>query len=697
MAVTCYTVRPGPESGWITFFEIGGEPRHRGVFLILGPAATPPGEAGATARRDAQDVARRIVAAFKAARDPEPAELIGEVRRAAAAGRTPLEYGVLVTSPQRIAFLVDGRTRVLPLTAGARRRWENEAPKPGVITLCPVEPGDRYYLGRVPPEAAEGLAPSDVVERLERGGTADGALIVSVLAGEAQAAVQGPSGNAGGRSAGSSRPAATRTPAPAETEPSPGSKPPPGEFRESPPAAPAAPPDARDEPAPGAPIRVVFPEWMKDEPAVSPEPPPATGAGTTPQPPPPEDVPLAPRRTDRDGYVRGAARSSRLSWGLVAAAVLLLAGYVLFVRPAVRRSARDPAAAGEAATTADPPAAEHAGEGSPVGEPEVSGAVQEGPGILWEARLPAAVTGSPVRSGDLLIAGCRDGRIYGLDAVTGEIAWSRVAAKGFGGTAAVLDSTAFLGGFDGIVRALDVRTGTPVWEQETAGRIMASPQIDADGRIIAASYDRTLYSLDRSTGEPVWKRRLGAQLWATPALDDTYIYAAALDGNVTSVNAKWGSVAWTFRSGGEIYSAPAVGLGTVVFGCEDGNVYGVDATSGKLRWKTPTGKSVGGGAVIVDSLGVIGNDAGVLSAIHVRTGNVAWTYRAGAAVKSTPIVEEGVLLFSSHDGYIHALGTDGSLVGRFPIDAPMASSPSLAGDSLYVGAHDGRIIALKLR
>src|SRR5512140_344252 len=133
MDVACYTVRPGPDSGWLTFFELPLAGRSSGFFLVLGPAECPPSGPDPEQRRIAQETARAIVTAAKTVRDPDIRGWIDEARRRVAATMPRLEFGVMVAGEEDLHFHTGGRVRVVPVTAGARRRWERNLPRAGEI------------------------------------------------------------------------------------------------------------------------------------------------------------------------------------------------------------------------------------------------------------------------------------------------------------------------------------------------------------------------------------------------------------------------------------------------------------------------------------------------------------------------------------------------------------------------------------
>ncbi len=141
-----------------------------------------------------------------------------------------------------------------------------------------------------------------------------------------------------------------------------------------------------------------------------------------------------------------------------------------------------------------------------------------------------------------------------------------------------------------------------------------------------------------------------------------------------------------------------------VFAGDAGNGFG------GVAWRVQTGGAVQGSPVASGSLLYVGSTDGLLYAIDRPSGAVRWTHDAHAPIASSPAVAEGIVAFTSRDRKLHALD---ARTGRerwqlaFGADLPWPwghesgdfylSSPNYAGGTLYVGAGDGQLYAVRAR
>jgi eukaryotic-like serine/threonine-protein kinase len=134
-------------------------------------------------------------------------------------------------------------------------------------------------------------------------------------------------------------------------------------------------------------------------------------------------------------------------------------------------------------------------------------------------------------------------------------------------------------------------------------------------------------------------------------------------------------------------------------------MYALDAATGAPIWKFQTGDDpvihnqigIASSAAVIDGTVLFGCRDGHFYALDARTGRQKWAEdNHGGWVIASPAVRDGIVYFPTADGtQFKALRiATGALVWRTKNKAVSFSSPALAGDRIYFGAHDGWLRAL---
>jgi len=126
------------------------------------------------------------------------------------------------------------------------------------------------------------------------------------------------------------------------------------------------------------------------------------------------------------------------------------------------------------------------------------------------------------------------------------------------------DTLTYVGGSDGVVRALDTRSGKEAWLAFTGGDVRMPPTL-AEGRALAGSGDGWVYAWDARGGKQLWRFR------AAPTERRIPIYG--------ELQSTWPAASGVLVDKGIAFVA--AGLANY-----DGtHVYALDAASGKIRWQ----------------------------------------------------------------------------------------------------------------
>lgn len=200
-------------------------------------------------------------------------------------------------------------------------------------------------------------------------------------------------------------------------------------------------------------------------------------------------------------------------------------------------------------------------------------------------------TSSPLYQNGVVTIGGGDGKVYALDAKTGEERWS-FATKGRVRASPASDGeTIFIGSMEGTMYALDADSGKQRWAFKARGNPyfpngdIQSTAALADGLVLFGSRDYHLYALDAKTGREVW-RNLHENSWvcASPAVRDGRVYVGSSDGRfMRAVDLKTGTALWTEKADGNIFSSPATVGEDVYTGVLSGTLMGESGKDGKTH------------------------------------------------------------------------------------------------------------------
>ena len=137
-----------------------------------------------------------------------------------------------------------------------------------------------------------------------------------------------------------------------------------------------------------------------------------------------------------------------------------------------------------------------------------------------------------------------------------------------------VDGLVFVGGSDGVVRALDAADGKPRWKAYTGGAIRVPPTVEA-GRAIVGSADGWVYAFEAASGRLLWRFR------AAPVERKIPVYG--------SLSSTWPVASGVLVEEGVAYAAAGIA------NYDGTHVYALEAATGKIRWQNNTSGNTAGG------------------------------------------------------------------------------------------------------
>jgi outer membrane protein assembly factor BamB len=308
----------------------------------------------------------------------------------------------------------------------------------------------------------------------------------------------------------------------------------------------------------------------------------------------------------------------------------------------------------------------------------------------WAYDAGVPIHSSPAVGGDTVYFVTRNGTLHALDrngksrwrVATGPDApwpWGHESGDFFISSPVLAGDLVLFGGGDGVVYAIDARSGATRWKTATGERIRATPAV-AEGGVFVGSARGRLYRFDLATGAKHWSydtagvgmdsSKFGfdrSTLQSSPAVANGVVYIGSRDGSFYAVDAKSGALRWKTDYGFPwVITSPAVTGGRVYIGSSDGLfIAAIDAESGKEAWRGNVGALVWSSLAVAGDVLVAGDGAGRINAFDRADGKQLWTFRAGTGgIYSSPVVDRDLVIAGSTDGAVYALRTSDTAVQR---------------------------------
>ena len=337
--------------------------------------------------------------------------------------------------------------------------------------------------------------------------------------------------------------------------------------------------------------------------------------------------------------------------------------------------------------------------------------------MAWKTALGAPIIASPTLCDGVIYVGARDGGFHAVDSATGKDRWRFAADAPVTASAAVAGGLVYLQSDAGTVYAVRVADGRLAWKRTTGPDLpfmnykpgvdfwdyWASSPLYADGVIYIGGGDGVVRALDARSGAVIWTHATRGRVRATPATDGRLIYVGGFDGAMYALDRSDGKLAWSFQTAGNnefkigsIQSSAAVADGLVVFGSRDYRLYALDAATGKLAWIAPhEGSWVIGSPAIVGGKACVGSsDLKIVQCVDLKTGQELWRASVNGAAFASPAVAGQSLVIGTFGGTLYQLNlADGKVVSGAGSDGRLIGTAWIEGGAVYVGAENGTLYA----
>jgi len=316
-------------------------------------------------------------------------------------------------------------------------------------------------------------------------------------------------------------------------------------------------------------------------------------------------------------------------------------------------------------------------------------------------RRRAGVTGRVQQADDsseatepTVYVGSTNGRLYAVNAQTGEKTWS---VDGVAETApTVVDGTVYGGTGSGTVAAVNARTGAVDWGFDTDAGLVSSPTV-VYGTVYVGTQGGSVFAIDAETGEKRWQHSPSGSdvlIYVAPQVVGETVYFGThratedswFPSAVYALDAKTGERKWSFTEPEEpIGAPPTVVDDTVYVGSYDTTLYALDTADGLKQWDYP-GQSgaVYGGPTVVDRRAFFYTSDERLWAVDVDNGEPEWSLGNLENVwpAAYPQVVDGSLYLGPHAFD----AASGEPLWTFAAGDIEWGTPTVSGDTVYASA-----------
>jgi outer membrane protein assembly factor BamB len=330
---------------------------------------------------------------------------------------------------------------------------------------------------------------------------------------------------------------------------------------------------------------------------------------------------------------------------------------------------------------------------------------------------------------------------------TAKVRWRRAFGAPIAAGPVVTDSgTAYVSANNGVLHAVDVRTGRDRWtfdgggsdggaDLSTSALILSSGEVlwpgprdrllalspagkllwtvNAEGGVTTPVIDQAShllvvadttghisgYRLGSPSRRPrmKWSRQLTkASSYGSPVVAaNGTIYQTS--GDCLFALSPTGRIRWSVTTPSPVEVSPAIATnGIVIFGSNDRLEYGVNP-NGHVRWKEKVGNYTYSSPITLPGRRVaFGNHSGQMTILDTDTGHmIRRDTGAGELWTSAAVDAHGDLYFASRTGHIYGFNANGRRLFDFDAGGKFDSYPALAPDgTLLFGDDDGTLFAL---
>jgi outer membrane protein assembly factor BamB len=350
------------------------------------------------------------------------------------------------------------------------------------------------------------------------------------------------------------------------------------------------------------------------------------------------------------------------------------------------------------------------------------------PELLWRYDAGGPVYNSPVSDGERIFISAQKGTLMAVD-LNGSKLWensiTRTNAAGqavpvrFEAPLLYGNGAVFAGSTQGILYALDAKTGGKLWQYNTGGIIIGSPnfvqgvadrkdtkkqrgenhstlassRLNHSALVVLDQAEGALHCLESSSGRLLWKTEGVERCDGAPGLgNDRIVFGSCLA--ALHVYSTKGKHLKDIEVGGDGQIAGGVAVDGLwaYAGTRDGSLVCADMNGGDIVWSSDESEDqTFSTPAVTEKMVIYSSDNGFVYALHRADGALAWKFDTGGSPTSPVVAKNRVVVCADGTLYVLELESGRQLWSREVSDE--ASSPALIDNMIVVGADDGTVTA----
>ncbi|MDF1827521.1 MAG: outer membrane protein assembly factor BamB [Legionellaceae bacterium] len=318
----------------------------------------------------------------------------------------------------------------------------------------------------------------------------------------------------------------------------------------------------------------------------------------------------------------------------------------------------------------------------------------------------------PAMDGSVIYAASHQGLVKAVNKRTGEVLWSKQQAqKLVSGPAVGSKDLVFSTNHAGII-VLSKQDGHELWHASVSSEVLSLPLL-IDDQVIVKTVDGHLYAFNRQTGAKQWVIDHGAPSLILRASSSPVPYGDMAvvgfsDGKLDAVDLATGRVVWQrsigYASGSsdverlaDISSDPIVRGDVVYLASYQGYMVAMSLKQGQFDWNKPVSTYRN---LAIDSKALYMTDAqDILWSMNRSNGHVRWKQPALTARGVTePVMMGRRLLVGDKTGFLHLLDVkNGEYIARHALGSPITVGPLVSSDRIYVITAQGQLQCFSIK